>query len=181
VTRRWLKLLTTRGGFAAACKSRREIGEVSPTELAWRQHGLLRCVPGDTHDGCRRPRAGSRADHPAAAARARFLGGVALPPLCRFSLFGGGAGADLSRGGRVKRAPTYTQGQILTTSAESLVIRLRYVEIPRLRCEPSGEDGWYAGPTRQRVARRGRACAVVERLGHAEGSPSGPKSCSELR
>jgi hypothetical protein len=41
--------------------------------LAWRQHGLLRCVPGDTHDDCRRPRAGSRADHPAAAARARIL------------------------------------------------------------------------------------------------------------
>jgi hypothetical protein len=64
VIRHWLKLLTTRGGFTAACKSRREIGEVSPTELAWRQHGHLRCVPGDTHDGCRRPRAGSRADHP---------------------------------------------------------------------------------------------------------------------
>jgi hypothetical protein len=37
-------------------------------------------------------------------------------------------------------------------------------------------DGWYVGPTRQRVGRRGRACAMVEGLGRAQESPSGPNS-----
>ena len=44
------------------------------------------------------------------------------------------------------------------------------------RAGQRGVKGWYAGPTQQRVGRRGRARAMVEGLGRAQESPSGPNS-----